>query len=124
MGQTLNSWQEIASYVGKGLRTVQRWEREIDFPVHRVDNDSRRVYSDTEEINQWMRRSEIATVPKVDVHSSIVARHEKLQTLRSEVIRIREQAVILRETIVKIQANRKACKGLREEVAVMAPGES
>ena len=31
----LNSWKEIASYLGRSVRTVQRWEREFGLPVHR-----------------------------------------------------------------------------------------
>ena len=32
----LTSWKEIARYVGKSVRTVQRWERESGFPVRRA----------------------------------------------------------------------------------------
>jgi hypothetical protein len=31
----LDSWKEIANYVGRGLRTVPRWEFEEALPVHR-----------------------------------------------------------------------------------------
>ena len=34
----LDSWKEIASYLGRGIRTVQRWEREEGLPVHRLDH--------------------------------------------------------------------------------------
>jgi hypothetical protein len=30
----LNGWKEIAAYVGKGVRTVQRWEKAHGLPVH------------------------------------------------------------------------------------------
>ena len=29
----LNSWKEIASYLGKGVRTVQRQESELKLPI-------------------------------------------------------------------------------------------
>jgi hypothetical protein len=32
----LDSWKEIASYLGRGVRTVQRWECEEGLPVHRL----------------------------------------------------------------------------------------
>jgi hypothetical protein len=35
MPNVLSSWKEIASYVGRSIRTVQRWERELGLPVHR-----------------------------------------------------------------------------------------
>ena len=31
----LSSWKEIAKYTGKGVRTVQRWERDLGLPVRR-----------------------------------------------------------------------------------------
>ncbi len=37
MAVILGSWKEIAGYLGKGVRTVQRWERLLGLPVHRPD---------------------------------------------------------------------------------------
>jgi predicted DNA-binding transcriptional regulator AlpA len=31
----LSSWKDIARYLGKGVRTVQRWERNLGLPVRR-----------------------------------------------------------------------------------------
>src|SRR3984885_5284611 len=31
----LSSWKDIAKYLGKGVRTVQRWERQLGLPVRR-----------------------------------------------------------------------------------------
>src|SRR5947209_11829521 len=31
----LNSWKEIAAYLNRGVRTVQRWEVELSLPVRR-----------------------------------------------------------------------------------------
>ncbi len=35
-GERLDSWKEIAAYLKRGARTVQRWEREEGLPVHRL----------------------------------------------------------------------------------------
>lgn len=37
----LNSWKEIATFLGRGVRTVQRWERELQLPVHRIGDGPR-----------------------------------------------------------------------------------
>jgi len=37
----LNSWKEIATYLSRGVRTVQRWERELKLPVHRIGKGKR-----------------------------------------------------------------------------------
>ena len=41
----LDSWKEIASYLRRGLRTAQRWERDAGLPVRRVAGNSGAVYA-------------------------------------------------------------------------------
>jgi len=31
----LNSWKEVSNYIGRGVRTVQRWEKDFGLPVRR-----------------------------------------------------------------------------------------
>jgi hypothetical protein len=31
----LSCWKDIASYLGKGVRTVQRWEQDLGLPIRR-----------------------------------------------------------------------------------------
>jgi predicted DNA-binding transcriptional regulator AlpA len=52
----LTSWKEIAAYMGKGVRTVQRWERESQFPVHRPMPDRHRVIAYPHEIDAWTKK--------------------------------------------------------------------
>jgi len=33
--EILNSWKEVAEYLGRGTRTVQRWEQDLGLPVRR-----------------------------------------------------------------------------------------
>ena len=50
----LDSWKEIASYLGRGIRTVQRWEREEQMPVRRLGHARRgTVYADPAELSAW-----------------------------------------------------------------------
>lgn len=52
----LNSWKEIAAYVSRGVRTVQRYEEQFGFPVHRPSRRTRSaVVAFTEEIDLWLR---------------------------------------------------------------------
>jgi hypothetical protein len=39
--QILSGWKDIATYLGKGVRTVQRHEREMGLPIHRPAGDLR-----------------------------------------------------------------------------------
>ena len=52
----LNSWKEIANYVGRGVRTVQRWEADLGMPVRRPRAKSRSaVLAMSDEIDAWLR---------------------------------------------------------------------
>lgn len=60
----LNSWKEIASYVGRGVRTVQRWEQELGFPVRRPRGKQRSaVIAIKSEIDSWLRTSHGDAMP-------------------------------------------------------------
>jgi len=50
----LDSWKEIAAYLGRGIRTVQRWEQEEGLPVHRLAHEKRgSIYERREELAAW-----------------------------------------------------------------------
>jgi Tol biopolymer transport system component len=51
----LDSWKAIASYVGRDVRTVIRWEQRGGLPVYRVPVGQRQaVYAFRHEIDEWM----------------------------------------------------------------------
>ena len=50
----LNSWKEIAAYLQKDVRTVQRWEKKEGLPVHRKPHDKlSSVYAYEAELDAW-----------------------------------------------------------------------
>ena len=48
----LDSWKEIAAYLKRGVRTVQRWERTGSLPVHRLDGQGS-VFAYKGELDVW-----------------------------------------------------------------------
>jgi tetratricopeptide (TPR) repeat protein len=51
----LDSWKEIAAFLGYGERTVKRWENERGLPVHRMPGAGRgRVFAYSAELASWM----------------------------------------------------------------------
>lgn len=51
----LNSWKEIANYLGRGVRTVQRWEAHLGLPVHRPSGrEHSAVLAFSNELDQWL----------------------------------------------------------------------
>ena len=54
----LHSWKEIAAYLNRGVRTVQRWESELGLPVHRPRGKNRSaVLAFREELDDWLRHT-------------------------------------------------------------------
>jgi tetratricopeptide (TPR) repeat protein len=52
--QRLDSWKEIAAFFGRDERTVNRWEKELRLPVHRLPGTKGRVYAFTDELSDWL----------------------------------------------------------------------
>ena len=99
----LDSWKEIASFLGRGIRTVQRWEREEGLPVHRLRTRNAAACSPTRELTAWWesrRRPEPAPQPP---HAHRTARrlgtrhhHERCDILAGVVVRRAHGRVRLR----------------------------
>jgi hypothetical protein len=55
----LTGWKEIAAYLGKGVRTVQRWEKELDLPVRRLGTGRGEVvFAVPSELDAWLVMAE------------------------------------------------------------------
>jgi tetratricopeptide (TPR) repeat protein len=52
--QRLDSWKEIAAFFGRDERTVNRWEKELGLPVHRLPGTKGRVYAYSDELSDWL----------------------------------------------------------------------
>jgi hypothetical protein len=52
----LSCWKDIAKYLGKGVRTVQRWEREFELPVRRPNGGNRKsaVAAHPRDLDAWL----------------------------------------------------------------------
>ena len=54
-GARLDSWKEIAAYVKRDVRTLQRWEKTAGLPVRRLQKPGlRAVYAYTADLDQWL----------------------------------------------------------------------
>jgi TolB-like protein/Flp pilus assembly protein TadD len=63
----LDSWGEIASYLGREVRTVQRWERTEGLPVHRHEHKKKStVYAFAGELDEWIRKRQPKDDPAAD----------------------------------------------------------
>lgn len=81
MSQVLSCWKEIAQYVGKGVRTVQRWERTAGLPVRRPMPGCNAVMAYADELDGWLGRSgELSEVEQLRAKvAELTALNEELQ---------------------------------------------
>src|SRR6267378_6988965 len=63
----LVSWKEIAAYLGREVRTVQRWENPEGLPVHRHEHLKKStVYAYASELDEWFRKRQPKDDPEAD----------------------------------------------------------
>jgi TolB-like protein len=63
----LVSWKEIAAYLGREVRTVQRWEKTEDLPVRRHEHQKKStVYAYPSELDEWVKKRQPADDPEAD----------------------------------------------------------
>jgi len=78
----LDSWKEIAAFLGRGIRTVQRWEREEGLPVHRLAHEKRgSIYARRNELAAWWESRRLtlaAPSPPNTVEAPVAPRLERV----------------------------------------------
>jgi len=65
----LDSWKQIAEYLGRDVRTVIRWENERGLPIHRIPGKKGHgVFAQREEVDAWLHGgSQEASRPRIGV---------------------------------------------------------
>ena len=60
----LDSWKEIASYLRRDVRTVQRWEKKEGLPVYRHLHDKLgSIYAYRNELTEWFNTRQQSGAP-------------------------------------------------------------
>jgi phage terminase Nu1 subunit (DNA packaging protein) len=88
----LTSWKDIAKYFGKGVRTVQRWEKEFGLPVRRPKQSGKStVLAVLTEINEWIQSQSISEghAGSSEQDHSELLRH--IEALQAEVLVLRSE---------------------------------
>jgi len=71
-------WKEIGEHLRISVRTVQRWERELGLPVHRVPGSSgHSVFAVADEIDRWLE----AGAPRAGAPQEAVPERRRLAGL-------------------------------------------
>lgn len=99
----LTSWKDIARYMGKGVRTVQRWEQDFGLPVRRPRGSNKKaVLARPRDLDAWVSmrcasRAELGLSTNPQQHSrnvsmaALLALNAKIETARQ----LRDNNVLL-----------------------------
>ena len=102
MSAALTSWKDIAAYLGKGVRTVQRWEQHLGLPVRRPAAQRRVVFAIPAELDAWIKKQ-----AKPSPGNRIVL----LEELRESLARLRANRRILNSEITRLRTRIREVAG-------------
>lgn len=118
--QFLCGWKEIATYLGKGVRTVQRYERDFGLPVRRpAGKDSGSVIATKRELDAWVTASPIRKSLRLTrAEASLTDDAKKcLRQGVAEMIRLRQQMGTLGEEVrISLQLLNQSLRGLQRDL--------
>jgi hypothetical protein len=83
----LTSWKDIANYMGKGVRTVQRWEAELGLPVRRPRGAVHKsaVAAWTRDLDAWLSLHWSRRDSRPSRHNGSQAGRRRANTLSDEI---------------------------------------
>ena len=101
----LSSWKDIARYLGKGVRTVQRWEQQLGLPVRRPIGSSQKsaVLLHRGDVDAWLAARFSARSPRIEMPGA-----EAVASARS----------LLRERLERARELRTVNQALTEQLQV------
>ncbi len=85
----LNGWKEIAFYLGRGVRTAQRWEQQSGCPVRRRKGAPRSaVFAFAEELDGWVARTPTRDANVIaELHAKIARLEAENRSLRQQLLK-------------------------------------
>src|SRR5262245_522569 len=74
-GERLDSWKEIAAYLKRSVRTVNRWEKEEGLPVNRqLHKDLGSVFAYKSELDAWASARSVSSDSQANAHEPASAK--------------------------------------------------
>ena len=111
----LSSWKDIARYLGKGVRTVQRWERHLGLPVRRPVGATQKsaVVLYRGDVDTWLATRFSARTPQKDGEAGSQYSRSARSTLKEGMREARElraaNRVLTEEILASIRLLNKRC---------------
>jgi hypothetical protein len=116
--QFLTGWKEIANYLGRGVRTVQRYERYMGFPVRRpAGKQGAAVMATKAELDAWVAASPIRGEFQLARHKAVLPNSPSIADAIREMHRLTAQTQGLRDELkMGVQAIARTVQLLEEEL--------
>ena len=70
----LNTWQDVASYLGVSVRTAQTYEKTMGLPVRRMPGRRGRIVADPAELDGWRLQAAVPSAKPAEIASRSRAR--------------------------------------------------
>src|SRR5215831_12997982 len=70
----LNTWQDVASYLGVSVRTAQKWEKTLGLPIRRMPGRRGRIVADPAELDRWKSQTALPNAKPGEIASRSKAR--------------------------------------------------
>lgn len=93
----VSGWKDIAKYIGKGVRTAQRYEREVALPVRRPGGKSTgSVIAMKTELDEWMAAESVrkaarlaqSNLPSLEIVKDFQHSVAEMRRLQEEALRL------------------------------------
>ena len=92
----LNGWKEIAAHMGRGVRTVQRWES-LGLPIRRPNGRLRSaVFARADEVDTWVSTTSIRPASNTS--------EDDIRELETAIVQLKGENRALRDEIKRLQA--------------------
>jgi hypothetical protein len=115
----LNGWKEIANYLGKGVRTVQRYERDLGLPIRRpAGKFNGSVVATKSELDAWIAASPLRAVFRLQRPHDTVAALNEFRVHLQEARRLRLESSELRASL------HEALELLKRTIQITIPAKS
>src|SRR5215813_9716412 len=102
--ERLDSWKEIAAFLRRDVRTVQRWEKKEGLPVYRHQHEKLgSVYAFPKELTEWLNTRQPPAAG---------------QQKAGDKIKPAELPVIARTTAEHYEASPKSLRQMRQDLGV------
>ncbi len=119
--QFLSGWKEIANYLGKGVRTVQRYEMQLQLPVRRPAGRAwGSVVATKAELDAWVKASPIREVFRLsekNTQNDYAICADDIKRGLAKMMQLRDQMLALRgEVRDSVRDLRKSVHDLQGEL--------